>query len=457
MTTSRPMPTERAVTPLTANQRMLAVSMVLGVTLVAFEATALITALPTITDELGGDSLYGVSLAIYTLANMAALVISGQWADRFGPRPVFTWSVVLFAVGLAVAGLASSMAMVVLGRGLQGLGSGGFSPIAYMLVRRAFPADRQAKMYIYISAGWVVPSLVAPLFAGWITDQFGWRWVFLLLLPLALVVGVAGSRPMREHGPTPVDGPGAPSLARPAIAAAAGVGLVMVALAESSTLVQLGGLIIGIAVAIPALRRLLPRGFFTGTAGYPAVLTCRMLAAATFIGVDSFVPLAADRIHGASPTVQGFVIVGGALCWTGGQMLINRFPGVSARQAALAGFAIIALATALVTPVLWSGWPLWAVFIGWCIGGIGMGVQYNPSTVAAMSYATDGTEGMVSGQARLTDALGFSLMYGIGGAVVAVADRGGITITTAIAVNFALAFGIAVLGMVVSRGVRVAE
>jgi hypothetical protein len=97
------------------------------------------------------------------------------------------------------------------------------------------------------------------------------------------------------------------------------------------------------------------------------------------------------------------------------------------------------------------------VFIGWCIGGIGMGVQYNPSTVAAMSYATDGTEGMVSGQARLTDALGFSLMYGIGGAVVAVADRGSITITTAIAVNFALAFGIAVLGMVVSRGVRAAE
>jgi hypothetical protein len=64
---------------------------------------------------------------------------------------------------------------------------------------------------------------------------------------------------------------------------------------------------------------------------------------------------------------------------------------------------------------------------------------------------------MVSGQARLTDALGFSLMYGIGGAVVAVADRGSITITTAIAVNFALAFGIAVLGMVVSRGVRAAE
>jgi len=58
--------------PLTAAQRLLAAGLVLGVTLVAFEVTAVITALPTITDELSGDSLYGVTLAAYTLANLVA-------------------------------------------------------------------------------------------------------------------------------------------------------------------------------------------------------------------------------------------------------------------------------------------------------------------------------------------------------------------------------------------------
>ena len=76
-------------TPLTAEQRLLAIGLVLAVTLVAFEVTSVITALPTITDELGGDSLYGVSLSIYTLANLVALVAAGELADRRGPALPF--------------------------------------------------------------------------------------------------------------------------------------------------------------------------------------------------------------------------------------------------------------------------------------------------------------------------------------------------------------------------------
>ena len=65
------------LTPFTAQQRRLAAGLVLAVMLVAFEVTSVITALPTITDELGGDSLYGVTLAVYTLANLVALVATG--------------------------------------------------------------------------------------------------------------------------------------------------------------------------------------------------------------------------------------------------------------------------------------------------------------------------------------------------------------------------------------------
>lgn len=440
-------------TPLTAELRLLAVGLVLGVVLVAFESTALITALPTITDELGGDSLYGVSLAVYTLANMVALIVAGQVADRRGPTSTFVVSIGIFVIGLLLAGAATSMWVVVAGRTLQGFGSGGFSPIAYMLVKRAFPADRQPMMYVFLSAGWVVPSLVAPVFSGIVTEQFGWRWVFFMIVPLAIGVGAVASVPMRHHGAA-AGGDDAPSLTLPAVGAALGVGVLLLALASGTLWHVVVGGVAGAALGLHSLRRLLPSGFFSGRRGYPAVLTVRVLAAATFIGIDSFLPLAADRIHGATPMVQGFVIVGAALSWTGGQVLAARRPQARPDRMVRAGFILLATSSLLVAPVLWSGWPLWATFIGWAVGGLGMGVLYNPSTVVAMGYADDGREGLVSGQVRLTDALGFSMMYGVGGAIVAVADRGAITLQWALGVNFALSFGCAALGLAASRNVR---
>jgi MFS family permease len=441
--------------------RLLAVGLVLGVTLVAFETTAVITALPTITDELGGDSLYGVALAAYTLANMLSIVAAGRLADRKGPLPVFLTSVSIFVIGLVVAAVAPTMAVVVLGRTLQGAGGGGFGPIAYQLVKRAYPDDRQATMYVYLSAGWVLPSLVGPAFGGLVTDHLGWRWVFAGIVPMAIVVGAITSRPMRRYGPTAAtDDPAELAADRRKIAtaggAALGVAILVISLPASQWAVIVVGGAIGTWIAVRMLAKLLPPGILRAARGQPAVLTCRLLATSTFMGVDGFVPLAADRIHGASPMAQGFTIVGAALTWTGGQALIARRPDVRPQTAVRLGFSILALGTVLVIPVLWSGWPLWATFLAWAVGGIGMGVLYNPTTVAAMSYSVEGSEGDTGGQMQLVDSLGFSLMGGVGGAVVAFADRSSFALRDAIAVCFGLAFACALLGVMASRGVRAA-
>ena len=440
---------------------MLAVGLVLGVTLVAFESTAVITALPTIADELGGDSLYGIALAAYTLANLVALVAAGRFADRNGPTPTFLIAMLIFVAGLIVSSLAPSMAVVVIGRALQGAGAGGFAPIAYVLVKRAFPDDRQPMMYVFLSAGWVLPSLIAPAFGGIVTDAFGWRWVFAGIIPLAIVVTAITSTPMRQFGPPPrtIDSNDrADDRSRIAIAtgAAAGVAVFVLALRAADPWLAIPGAVAGAALAISMLRRLLPHGVVVARAGQPAVLACRLLATATFIGVDGFVPLAADRVHGASPMVQGFVIIGAALTWTAGQALIAKRPSIAPRVAVRTGFGLLFVGTLLVVPVLSSGWPLWATFLGWAVGGMGMGMIYNPTTVAAMSYSTDGKEGDTSSQVQLIDALGFSLMGGIGGAIVAFSDRTSFALRDALATCFALAAASALAGMVASRGVRAA-
>jgi hypothetical protein len=152
--------------------------------------------------------------------------------------------------------------------------------------------------------------------------------------------------------------------------------------------------------------------------------------------------------------VQGFVIIGAAVSWSVGQWIRARRPPTNPARAVTTGFLMLLLGIALAVPVLWSGWSMLATFIGWSVGGLGMGLLYNPTTVAAMTYATDGREGEVSSQIALADAVGFSLMGGIGGATVAFSDRTSWSLTGALATNFALAAALALLGAFAARRVR---
>lgn len=444
-----------AHTPLTASQRALAVGLVLSVSLVAFETTAVITALPTIADELDGLSLYGTTFAAYMLADLVALVWAGETADRHGVRRPFLVCISVFIAGLVVAATAQSMVVVLLGRLLQGAGSGGFAPLSYISVRRGFPDDRQATMYASLSAGWVLPSLIAPAVSGIVTDRFGWRWVFIGMVPLALSVAMLAARAMKNLAQPEPNVDRRPTRLPRAFQAAAGVGFVALGVQSHVVAIAVVLAIAGIATAAPALRAILPRGVFRARVGLPAIIAVRFLATATFLGVDSFVPLAADRLHGARPIVQGFVVAGAAMTWTMGQAIAaRRGAGLHPRRAAAFGFGLLLVGVGATAPVLSPGWPLWATLLAWSVGGLGIGILFNPTTVASMSYALDGREGEVSSQIHLADSLGFGIMSVVGGATVAVADRNSLSLQGALGTNFAIAALCAIVGLVASRGVR---
>ena len=177
-------------TATTSRDRILVAGLFLAVSMSAFEITAVLTALPSIVSELNGERFYGATLAVYLLASLISVVASGEMADRRGPSLPFALGVGLFLAGLVVAGTARSPLVVVLGRAMQGMGAGAQTTLTYVVIRRAISEELQPKIYAVMSAAWVLPSLVAPLIAGWITDQFGWRWVFLGLAGPAALVGV---------------------------------------------------------------------------------------------------------------------------------------------------------------------------------------------------------------------------------------------------------------------------
>lgn len=443
--------------PISSHRGALAVGLVLATTLIAFEVTAVITALPTVSDELGGDSLYGATLAAYTLANIVSLVAVGNLIDSRGPRVPYAVSLSLFSVGLVIAAIAPSMWVVLAGRLVQGIGSGGLVPVAYAVINRLWATHEQARIFAWVSAGWVLPSLIAPGLAGWMTNTFGWRWVFVSVLPLVLATAVLALPPMRDPALT---GSGAHSDAdnrrrlMHAIRLAGGIGALAIGLQSSVLLIGIPVAIVGGVVGFRSWRQLSLPGVARASRGLAAIVACRMLATSAFLGVDSFVPLAADRIHGASASVQGFVIIGAAVTWSIGSAIVSKMPGLRPHRSAMVGFGFIALGIATTSLVVDSSWPLPITFATWCFAGLGMGLLFVPTSVAAMTHAEPGRDGAVASQVNLADSIGFSLMGGLGGASVAIADRGAWTLRTALVVNFSVALALAIVGALLAHRIR---
>src|SRR2546430_95815 len=160
-------------------RRALTTGLVLTITFVASEALAVVTVMPVVARDLGGLRLYGWVFSGFMLGSVVGIVAAGREADRRGPAVPFVAGVVLFGSGLAVAGLAPSMGVLVAGRVLQGLGAGAVPSVAYAVIGRSFPGPLQARMMAVLSTAWGVPGPAGPVLAARVAHVFRGAWVFL--------------------------------------------------------------------------------------------------------------------------------------------------------------------------------------------------------------------------------------------------------------------------------------
>src|SRR3712207_6349863 len=260
------------------------------VTLIALEAMAGGTAMPTAVTELDGLAWYAWPFSAYLVASVVGMVLGGEAGDRRGPRVALPLGVATFAAGLLVAGVATHMAVLVAGRAVQGLGAGVLATLLYVIAGQAYDGPLRPRLFGAISAAWVLPALVGPLIAGIVTTSTSWRMVFLGLLPFVLVgllLLVSASRlpatePPDEHAPR----------SRAGWALLAGVGIALLQYAgQRLDLVALAVAIAGGAALVTGLRRLLPRGTARVRRGLPAVVGSRGLLAGSFFGMDALLPL----------------------------------------------------------------------------------------------------------------------------------------------------------------------
>lgn len=381
---------EREEGVLGASYRALSVGIVSVVLLIAFEATAVGTAMPVAARELDGVSLYAFAFSGYFTTSLFGMVLSGQWSDRHGPLGPLTTGIASFGAGLLLSGTAGTMWVFILGRAVQGFGGGLVIVALYVVVGRAYPERLRPAIMAAFAASWVLPSIVGPLAAGTVTEQLGWRWVFvgipvLVVFPLALALpqirrraagpaqhtaaepaaaqsadlpvpaertavadrpvtpdpSGATDRPVTPHPsgvtdrpaapatpPTPPASPPAPPADPPAdppanppatfdrrrirlaLGISLGAGLLQYAAQDLRPLSLLPGAV-GVALLVPAVLGLLPRGTYRAARGLPSVVLLRGVAAGSFIAAESFVPLMLVTQRGLSPTLAGFSLAAG--------------------------------------------------------------------------------------------------------------------------------------------------
>ena len=172
---------------------------VLGSSMAMLDGTVVNVALPTIGKSLH-TSLAGLQWTItaYTLTLAGLILLGGALGDRLGRRRVFVIGVIWFALASALCGLAPGIGVLIAARALQGIGGALLTPGSLAIIQASFaPNDRPRAIGAWSGLGGVAGA-VGPFLGGWLIGSVGWRWIFLINLPLAAVVVAVASRHVPE-------------------------------------------------------------------------------------------------------------------------------------------------------------------------------------------------------------------------------------------------------------------
>ncbi|MGP3975494.1 MFS transporter [Streptomyces sp. 8N114] len=431
-------PALRAESVLSSAYRPLTFGIVSVVLLIAFEATAVGTAMPLAADELDGISLYAYAFSAFFTTSVVGMVTSGQWCDRGGPLPPLATGIVLFAGGLVLSGTAMAMWVFVLGRAVQGIGGGLVIVALYVTVSRAFPERLRPTVMAAFAASWVVPSIVGPLISGTVTEHLGWRWVFLGIPVLVVLPLLVMLPPLKRRASGPPEGAAAPGTGdksgrriRLAVAVALGAGLLQYAGQDLRWFALLPAAA-GVALLAFALRVLLPRGTVRAARGLPAVVLLRGMAAGSYVVAESFVPLMLVTQRGLSVTMAGLTLAAGGATWALGSFTQSRTRFEPHRERLVqTGMALVAFAICCTPLVLVESVPVWTLALAMAVGCFGMGLTISSLSVLLLGLSAPEEAGRNSAALQLSDGLSNVLLLTLTGALFAALGGGSVTVTGA--------------------------
>jgi EmrB/QacA subfamily drug resistance transporter len=175
--------------------------LVIMIALSALDQSIVATALPRIVAELGGMTHLSWVVTAYVLASTATMPLYGKLSDQYGRKPLLYTAIITFLVGSVLCGLAQNMLELIAFRAIQGLGAGGFLPLAQIVIGDLIPPAERGKRQGSIAAVYAVTSVLGPVLGGLLTDWLSWHWIFFVNLPVGALALYAIARSMRGDRP----------------------------------------------------------------------------------------------------------------------------------------------------------------------------------------------------------------------------------------------------------------
>lgn len=159
--------------------------------------TVVSTAIPTIVGDLKGFELYAWIFSAFMMTSAITVPIYGKLSDVYGRKPFYIFGLIMFALGAALSGIAQNMMMLIIARAVQGIGAGAMMSMPRATIGDIFNPKERGRWMGVIGAVFGLSSILGPTIGGWITDTWGWRWVFYVNLPFAVLalIGVLFTLP----------------------------------------------------------------------------------------------------------------------------------------------------------------------------------------------------------------------------------------------------------------------
>lgn len=374
--------------------------LMLGMFLASLDQTIVSTSIRTIADDLSGLSVQAWVTTAYLITATITTPIYGKLGDTYGRKKLFMFAITVFIVGSALCSFADSMYMLAVFRAVQGLGAGGLMTLVLAIIGDIVSPRERARYTGYFMATFATSSVLGPVLGGLLAGQdsilgvTGWRWVFLVNVPVGLLALVVVARTLNvrtERRDVRIDWWGAAALV---------VGLVpLLTVAEQGREWGWGS---GLALACYALGVLGLVAFVLAehTMGDAALIPLRLfrmrvtavtIAASVIIGMAMFggimiLPLYMQIVHGASPTESGILmlpmVAGMMLASIGSGRVISRTGQV--RMFPVVGSAVIVLGLFLLsftsadTPLPWVNAAMFVL-------GVGLGSCMQPLLLTVQS------------------------------------------------------------------------
>ncbi|MFV2177467.1 MFS transporter [Actinomadura sp. LOL_016] len=179
--------------------RWILLATVLGSGLALLDSTVVNVALPAIAEDLGADiTALQWTVNAYTLTLAGFILLGGSLGDRYGRRRIFLIGVVWFAAASVLCAVAQDVGTLVVSRGLQGVGGALLTPGALAIIQASFAEDDRPRAVGAWSGLGGIAGAVGPFAGGWLVEAAGWRWVFVLNVPLAALVVLVAARHVPE-------------------------------------------------------------------------------------------------------------------------------------------------------------------------------------------------------------------------------------------------------------------